>query len=169
MRIRTESSAVSNSVKWATSSPTLGVSAAVTSLFCLPLIMSGCAALPPPPSDKHLEPAPVVVGKAPEFANTAPLPPPPKPTAKRELYSVVVHNIDVQQILFALARDAKMNIDIHPGITGTVTIRCPRSSAASPARSTCVTKSAARTSRSCPIRRTSRIIASTIRTLREVH
>lgn len=50
------------------------------------------------------------------------MPPAPKPQPRPELYNVVVHNIDVQQLLFALARDAKMNIDVHPGIEGTITM-----------------------------------------------
>lgn len=91
-------------------------------LLGLPLFLGGCAALPPPPSAKHLEPAPAIAGKAPEFASVAPLPPKPAAATKRELYSVVVHNVDVQEILFALARDAKLNVDIHPGISGTVTM-----------------------------------------------
>jgi general secretion pathway protein D len=48
--------------------------------------------------------------------------PKPKVTAKTETYSVVVNNVKAQDLLFALARDAKLNIDIHPGINGTVTI-----------------------------------------------
>lgn len=48
--------------------------------------------------------------------------PRPKATAKTETYSVVVNNVKVQDLLFALARDAKLNVDIHPGITGTVTL-----------------------------------------------
>ena len=48
--------------------------------------------------------------------------PPPRPTAKAETYSVSVHNVTVQSLLFALARDAKLNIDVHPGITGYVTL-----------------------------------------------
>lgn len=49
---------------------------------------------------------------------------PPKPTGKRrtDTYSAVFTNIRVQELLFALARDARVNIDIHPGIEGTVTI-----------------------------------------------
>jgi post-segregation antitoxin (ccd killing protein) len=46
----------------------------------------------------------------------------PKAAAKAESYSVSVRNIPVQDLLFALARDAKLNIDIHPGINGIVTI-----------------------------------------------
>lgn len=48
--------------------------------------------------------------------------PKPKPVAKVETYSVVVHNVRVQDLLFALARDAKINVDIHPGIDGLVTL-----------------------------------------------
>lgn len=46
----------------------------------------------------------------------------PKPSPKLETYSVTVHNVPVQSLLFALARDAKLNVDIHPGIQGTVTL-----------------------------------------------
>ncbi|MEN9356734.1 MAG: hypothetical protein RL695_905, partial [Pseudomonadota bacterium] len=95
------------------------------SLLCLPVLLSlgGCGTLLPP-SVQHLEPAPVVPGKLPEFAHLPALPPPPKPSAiaRQELYSVVVHHIGVQELLFALARDAKINIDLHPEITGTVTM-----------------------------------------------
>ncbi|MBS1197549.1 MAG: ral secretion pathway protein [Proteobacteria bacterium] len=94
----------------------------LSSLVCLALFLSGCASAPPPASDKHLEPASRVSGKAPEFANAAPIPKPPKPSARPEVYSVVVHNVSVQELLFALARDAKMNVDIHPGISGTVSM-----------------------------------------------
>jgi general secretion pathway protein D len=48
--------------------------------------------------------------------------PRPKPTQKAETFSVVVNNVRVQDLLFALARDAKLNVDIYPGITGTVTL-----------------------------------------------
>lgn len=48
--------------------------------------------------------------------------PRPKPAAKVETYSVVVSNVKAQDLLFALARDAKLNIDVHPGINGTVSL-----------------------------------------------
>ena len=35
---------------------------------------------------------------------------------------MVMQNVNVQDLLFALARDAKLNIDIHPAITGVVTM-----------------------------------------------
>ena len=52
----------------------------------------------------------------------APLLPPPTPASRPETYSVVVNNVRVQDLLFALARDAKLNVDIHPGVTGSVTL-----------------------------------------------
>jgi general secretion pathway protein D len=48
--------------------------------------------------------------------------PRPKAVGKTETYSVVVNNVKVQDLLFALARDARLNVDIHPGISGTVTL-----------------------------------------------
>ena len=48
--------------------------------------------------------------------------PRPKAAEKTETYSVVVNNVKVQDLLFALARDAKINVDIHPGISGTVSL-----------------------------------------------
>jgi general secretion pathway protein D len=61
-------------------------------------------------------------GIIPPLADIAPLPPPPKATRAAERYSIVVNNVLAQEILFALARDAKLNIEIHPSITGTVTM-----------------------------------------------
>ncbi len=64
-------------------------------------------------------------------ANTAPIPklvraapqlPPPKATTKAQTYSVVVNEVPVKEILFALARESKMNIDIHPSIQGRATL-----------------------------------------------
>jgi MSHA biogenesis protein MshL len=57
----------------------------------------------------------------PPVQNSIPLPP-PKPRAKVETYSVVVTDVPAQQVLFALARDAKVNIDIYPGVQGNITL-----------------------------------------------
>ncbi len=92
----------------------------------LALTLSACGNAPiQPPSDNHLRTEKVGAGE------TASIPPPvrqtlslPKPKAspKVETYSVVVNNVRVQELLFALARDAKLNVDIHPGIEGLVTL-----------------------------------------------
>jgi len=48
--------------------------------------------------------------------------PPPRPKPKEQTYSVVVNEVPVKEILFALARESKLNIDIHPSIQGRVTL-----------------------------------------------
>ncbi|MGB0126564.1 MAG: type II and III secretion system protein, partial [Rhodocyclaceae bacterium] len=61
-------------------------------------------------------------GSIPQPVRQAIILPPPKPSARTETYSVVVNNVRAQDLLFALARDAKLNVDVHPGIAGTVTL-----------------------------------------------
>lgn len=94
------------------------------SLAVLALAVSACAHAPIPESDAHLK-------KPPEAAPSGNVPPPvqistilpePKPTLRPETYTVVVNGVKVQELLFALARDAKLNVDIHAGITGVVTL-----------------------------------------------
>lgn len=48
--------------------------------------------------------------------------PPPTPKVKEQTYSVVVNEVPVKEILFALARESNLNIDIHPAIQGRVTL-----------------------------------------------
>lgn len=77
-------------------------------------------------SDGHL-----TAEKQPLAKTTTPIPAPvqasalparPGTASKVETYSVVVQNVEAKELLFALARDAKLNMDIHPGIQGTVTL-----------------------------------------------
>ncbi len=90
------------------------------------LLLSACAApTPREPPRGHLN------AESTESAAAADIPPPvqqtlalPKPRAakKAETYSVVVNNVPVRDLLFALARDAKVNVDVYTGITGNVTL-----------------------------------------------
>ncbi len=48
--------------------------------------------------------------------------PPPTPKAKEPVYSIVVYDTPVKEVLFAIARDSKLNVDIHPSIQGRVTL-----------------------------------------------
>ena len=89
------------------------------------LMLAACSSIQPqPPSAGHIRAETQVTVNPdipPPIAATAMLPR-PKPAAKVESYSVSVRNIPVQDLLFALSRDAKVNVDIHPGINGVVTI-----------------------------------------------
>lgn len=92
-------------------------------LLCLAL--GSCTNLPKPMevSSEHITPpAPSLLPPPPPLAMSAPLPPPPMASTPTERYCVVVNNIEAQEILFALARDAKINVEIHPNISGTVTM-----------------------------------------------
>lgn len=48
--------------------------------------------------------------------------PPPKAKVKEPVYSIVVYDTPVREVLFAIARDSKFNVDIHPNIKGNVTL-----------------------------------------------
>ncbi len=48
--------------------------------------------------------------------------PAPKPVVKPPTYSVVVNEVPVKELLLALARDTRQNIDIHPGLQGLVSL-----------------------------------------------
>ncbi|HEX4927141.1 MAG TPA: type II and III secretion system protein [Burkholderiales bacterium] len=61
-------------------------------------------------------------GAIPPPVQITPLLPKPKPTVRPETYSVVVNNVRVQELLFALARDARLQIDIDPTLSGSVTL-----------------------------------------------
>jgi MSHA biogenesis protein MshL len=85
-------------------------------------VLAGCGQQPLKPSESHLrEPAPVG-GTIPPPVRITPMLPQPKPSVRPETYSVVVNNVRVQELLFALARDARLNVDVHPDLTGTVTL-----------------------------------------------
>ena len=85
-------------------------------------VLAGCGQQPLKPGDSHLREQPATTGSIPPPVQITPVLPQPKPSARAETYSVVVNNVRVQELLFALARDARLNVDIHPDITGTVTL-----------------------------------------------
>ncbi|HQW20810.1 MAG TPA: secretin N-terminal domain-containing protein [Rhodocyclaceae bacterium] len=86
-------------------------------------VLSGCAALPvEQPVAGHLLSEDGQLQIIPQPVRQLVVLPRPQPAAKGETYSVVVNNVKAEELLFSLARDARMNIDIHPGITGGVTL-----------------------------------------------
>jgi len=95
-----------------------------TALAALALLIAGCGQVPIKPSPAHIksEGAPAITGTIPPPVQVAPVLPKPEPTVRPETYSVVVNNVRVHDLLFALARDARINIDVHPDVAGTVTL-----------------------------------------------
>ncbi len=92
-------------------------------MFGTCLLIAGCGIQPMKPSPGHVQAvAPAPAGDIPEPVRITPILPRPKPAARPETYSVVVNNVKVQELLFALARDARLNVDVHAGIVGSVTL-----------------------------------------------
>ena len=90
------------------------------------LAVAGCGPRPIVKSDAHIEAAPPAVARAdtriPPPVRTVPLPPPPGAREGEVKYSVVVANQPVREVLLAMARETRVNFDIHPGIEGNVNL-----------------------------------------------
>ncbi len=101
-------------------------------MLCLPLLTllaaAGCAPAPPKPASGHIDsnqrPDATHLSRdaIPSLVRQAPVVPEPTPAIAQESYSVVVTNAAIDELLFALARDAHINIDVHPGLSGKVTL-----------------------------------------------
>ena len=100
----------------------------LTKVLCLFLVLCGCNKLVPKPytpskghisASTHAAPA---AGIPNLVQQTAPQLPKPRAPAKVEKYTVVVNEVPVKELLFALARDAKLNVDVDPAISGVVTM-----------------------------------------------
>lgn len=102
---------------------TYTISAAVVTTA---MVLVGCAGMAPlKMAETHIkaeDAQPPAEGGIPPPVQLAPVLPKPKATLRPETYSVVVNNVHVQELLFALARDAKLNVDVHPGVNGNVTL-----------------------------------------------
>jgi general secretion pathway protein D len=89
----------------------------------LAALAAGCGHAPPKPSPTHIQSQETrAEADIPQPVQVSPMLPKPKPSARPETYSVVVNNVRIQELLFALARDARLNVDIHPDVAGTVTL-----------------------------------------------
>lgn len=87
--------------------------------------LAACSDIEPKPfvpSEGHIDAKEQASGEIPELVTQVPVLPTPAPVAKLEKYTVVVNEVPVKELLFALARDAQINVDIDPVIEGVVTI-----------------------------------------------
>jgi len=97
-----------------------GTGPAVLVLSCA---LAGCGQAPIKPAANHIRAEEArAPGAIPPPVQVTPVLPKPKAAARPETYSVVVNNVRVQELLFALARDARLQIDIDPSLTGSVTL-----------------------------------------------
>lgn len=85
-----------------------------------------------PPKDERMniaghvnEPVPkqqAVKADIPPLVQQLPVIAPPKPAEKLQTFTVVVSDVPANELLFALARDARLNLDIDPKVNGRVSI-----------------------------------------------
>ena len=97
------------------------------SIIAAPLFIAGCAEILPEPMDPssgHITvQAPVTQKDIPELVQQPQILPEPEAPREVEKYTVVaINEVPVKELLFALARDAQINVDINPKIEGVVTI-----------------------------------------------
>lgn len=103
-------------------------------MLILIALVTACAEIEPKPfepSSGHVQPNPSTTStqagdaptaEIPALVDSAPVLPEPAQPEPQERYTVVVNEVPVKELLFALARDAQVNVDIHPEIDGVVTI-----------------------------------------------
>ncbi|HRK79326.1 MAG TPA: pilus (MSHA type) biogenesis protein MshL [Thiobacillus sp.] len=99
---------------------------ALTRLILSSLVfLGGC--VPP----KAFDTSPGHISQPAQAAPIAPPPAPvkalpalatPRPSAPVPTYTVVVNDVPVKDLLFSIARDTQYNIDLHPGISGNVSL-----------------------------------------------
>ncbi|TCK16856.1 general secretion pathway protein D [Thiogranum longum] len=97
-------------------------------LLTVLVTITGCASTPPKPASGHIDSSQrpdashLSSDAIPSLVREAPVVPEPTPAIAQETYTVVVTNAALDELLFALARDAHLNIDVHPGLSGKVTL-----------------------------------------------
>ena len=89
------------------------------------LFMVGCGATLPESGDtaRHLVPAEAEISEdIPSVVTQLPLMPEQQSQPAPQLYSVLAQDLPVRELLFTMARDAGVNIDVHPDVTGLVSL-----------------------------------------------
>lgn len=99
-------------------------------IAALVFLLSSCVTMPKKdermtPTGHINEPLPVAADKKidiPPVVTRIPVLAPPKPAEKLQTFTVVVADVPANELLFALARDARLNLDIDPDVSGNVSI-----------------------------------------------
>ena len=85
--------------------------------------IAACGATNPPAvSEGHIKSEPEISGSIPEPVVQVPSLPKPGRREKLETYTVVVNQVPIRELLFSMARDADLNIDIDDDISGKITM-----------------------------------------------
>jgi MSHA biogenesis protein MshL len=88
----------------------------------LAFVVAGCGTRPVAQPEGHIQPESRSTASIPAPVRSVPLPPPPEAREAELKYSVVVAQQPVRDVLLAMARETRLNFDIHPGVEGTVNL-----------------------------------------------
>lgn len=92
-------------------------------IAALAIMLASCGPTrPPEPSEGHLDKVDNTVSDIPAAVSQTTLLPVPEVRPELETYTVVVSGVSTKDLLFSMARDAQINLDIHDDIEGTVTL-----------------------------------------------
>lgn len=92
-------------------------------VFSALFVLVGCGATNPPEiSEGHLGTDAEEIESIPEPVIQAPILPVPEQRPNLETYTVIVNQVPVRELLFSMARDARLNLDIDNNIKGKVTM-----------------------------------------------
>ena len=96
----------------------------INGLVCSALfVLAGCGATNPPEmSEGHLDQDLKEIESIPETISQSPVLPIPEQRPNLETYTVIVNQVPVRELLFSMARDARLNLDIDNNISGKVTM-----------------------------------------------
>lgn len=86
------------------------------------LVLNACTPVTIKSSDQHIQPTAKPLGRPLAILKTAPLPRAPQSIKKTDVFTVVVNDVPVKELLFAIARDASVDIDIADNVVGVVTL-----------------------------------------------
>jgi len=88
------------------------------------VLLGACGATnPPTPSEGHIKAdASAATADIPRPVTQVPALPRPGKREKLETYTVVVNQVPIRELLFSMARDADLNLDIDDEITGKITM-----------------------------------------------
>jgi MSHA biogenesis protein MshL len=97
---------------------------AFASGLAMAFVLAGCGTRQLAQPEAHIQPLEAMRASSsiPPAIRAVPLPPPPEAREAEVRYTVVVASQSVREVLLAIAREAKINFDIHPGIEGAVTL-----------------------------------------------
>jgi MSHA biogenesis protein MshL len=94
--------------------------------LAMAFMLAACGTRPIAQPEAHIQPREAtrdaMSSSIPALVRSVPLPPAPEAREAELRYSVVVANQPVREVLLAMARETRLNFDIHPGIVGAVTL-----------------------------------------------